>query len=338
MIVTLTMNPCIDVTETIPHFVYGGLNRITSRRADSSGKGINVAMVLHNLGADVLAIGMNYTGNGEAFSRQLAERGLTYDAVFADGAVRENIKLFDEEKAVTTEINQGGVPIRGEDLANMHARITECLRDPRVTAFIMTGSLPPGTPKDFYKSIIEEGNALGRGERQDDPVRMILDAEKEQLLLGLSAKPYMIKPNLFEFETAFLTGHALADAEGTVKDMPVPARREHLAPVIEKARELLRDGLPLLCISMGADGAMLLDEKEAWYAAPVPGGTVRSTQGAGDSLLAGILMAIDAHLPRAEQLRWGIAAAQGSIEREGTLLCTPEAFEKYKSLVEVHAL
>ncbi len=311
MIATLTMNPCIDITETIPRFVYGGLNRITSRRVDSSGKGINVAMVLRNLSAQVRAIGMNYRDNGEAFSKRLSDAGLFYDAVFADGAVRENIKLLDEEKSVTTEINQNGVPIREEDLRAIKEKIHDVLQDPALTSFVMTGSLPPGTPKTFYREVVEEGNAFGR--------RMILDAEGAFLLEGIKAKPYMIKPNLFEFETAF----APKDTEPET--------------LIRTAREIIADGISLICISLGADGAMLIDEKEAYFAPPVPA-PVRSTQGAGDSLLAGILLALEREFPRKEQLRWGLAAAQGSIEREGTLLCMPNEFEKYLPLVDVRRI
>ena len=306
MIVTLTMNPCLDITETIPQFTYGGLNRITERRVDPSGKGINVAMVLQQMGVPVRAVGMNYRENGEAFAARLAERGLDYEYVMAEGAVRENIKLLDLENAVTTEINQNGVPMDPLSLEMMQAKLAGILQEPEVATCVLTGSLPPQVAPSFYRDLITRGKMAG--------VRMILDAEGEALLEGMKAAPYMIKPNLFEFETAF---HP--------EDTEIPS-------LVNRAREILQEGIEVILLSMGEKGALLIDAEEAWYTPPVAC-DVKSTQGAGDSMVAGFCMALEQGLPRKEQLRWASACAAGSLVREGTLLCTPAEFAQFKPRV-----
>ena len=301
------MNPCIDVTASIDHFEYGGMNRIKSRREDSSGKGINAAVVLKNMGVPVRAIGMNYTGNGAEFADRLSDQGLSYEAVFAEGKVRENIKLLDLEKSVTTEINQSGVPIDAEHLGQIREKIDEALNDESVTAFIMTGSLPPGTPVDFYRSVTERGNEKG--------IRMMLDAEGAFLLEGIKGKPYLIKPNLFEFVTAF-----------SPKDTT-------LGSLVEVSRQIISSGVNTVCISLGADGALLVNAQDAFFCAGVPC-EVKSTQGAGDSLLSGICAAIEEGKSPEEQLRYGVSCALGTVVREGTLLCRRQEFDRFYPVVK----
>ena len=307
MIITLTMNPCIDVTDAIGHFEYGGMNRVVSRRVDCSGKGINVALVLKHFGVDARAIGMNYTGNGDGFCRELSKLGLDYEAVFAEGNVRENIKILDLEKAVTTEVNQNGVPMDEDTLHKINDFIDEVMSGD-VDTFVMTGSLPPGTPIDFYKKLIEKGKARG--------IRMMLDAEGDYLTEGIKAGPYLIKPNLFEFVTAF-----------NPKD-------ESIEELIATSKKIIDSGVKNVCISMGEDGALIIDKDDAFICRPVAC-DVASTQGAGDSLMAGICMALKQNLSLNEQLKWGVACSLGSVTKEGTLLCEMEDFEKFYSKLEV---
>ena len=305
------MNPCIDVTETIPRFVYGGLNRIQSRRVDMSGKGVNVAMALMQLGEPAHALGMCYKDNADTYLQGLAALGLSYDAVMAEGAVRENIKLLDLENAVTTEINQNGVPMDAAQLVAINARIDEVLTMKELTTFVLTGSVPPETPVDFYRQVIERGHAQG--------IRMMLDAEGDFLLEGIKAKPYLIKPNLFEFETAF-----------------APPSTD-IGTLVRSAREIIAGGVHTVCISMGEDGALLIDAQEALFCASPPC-AVQSTQGAGDSLMAGICMALERELPMKEQLRYAVACAVGSLTREGTLLCTQKEFDAFYPLLQIVAV
>ena len=311
MIATVTMNPCIDTMMTIPGFVYGGMNRVQTRRSDHRGKGINVSIVLRQLGYASRTLGMNYTENGLRFSDELSQLGISYECVWEEGSVRENFKLLDLEKQIITEVNQKGSPVTPKTLAMFDGLYSDLMDDPEVDTVVVTGSVPPGVPQDYYRKLVELGNRAGK--------KMILDAEGPLLQEGLKAKPYLIKPNLFEFETAF----------------GLPSRSNE--DIIETARNVISGGTEIVCLSMGADGTMIISADEAWYCAPVPM-EVKSATGAGDSVVAGMCIAMQRELPLSEVLRYGVCAANGSLIREGTLLCTKEDFRHFEEIVTVERI
>ena len=150
-------------------------------------------------------------------------------------------------------------------------------------------------------------------------VRTILDAEGELLLRGMEARPYLIKPNLYEFETAF------------------GLKTKDMKDILAICRKIIADGVKVVCLSMGGDGALIADEKEAYLCRPTPI-EVKSTQGAGDSLVAGMCIAMEKGLPISEMLRYGVSTAQGSLIREGTQLCTKEGFEHFEQIVTVEKI
>ena len=308
MIATVTMNPCIDKTLTIRGFSYGGQNRVQTKRSDFSGKGINVSIVLNQLGIPVRTFGINYTKNGQDFSKGLEALGIHYEAYMAEGAVRENIKVMNEEDRVTTELNQKGDPLDAETIRAFTDQLMEQLSDPEIDMAVITGSVPQGVPSSFYRDLTAACRRIGK--------KVILDAEGELFLEGIQACPDVIKPNLYEFETAF--------------GLENPGREE----ILRKAEEIIDGGVGIICLSMGAEGAMIVGRKEAWICPPSTI-DVRSTQGAGDSMVAGMCVAMEKGLPLSEILRYGVIAADGSLIREGTQLCTRENFERFRKEVRV---
>ena len=306
MIGTITLNPCIDKTLTIHGFTYGSMNRVSNHRSDVSGKGINVSIVLTQLGIPVRTLGISYKNGAQIMKEALSNIGIRYEAVKVNGRLRENMKVLDEESGVTTEFNQKGDFISEEKLIIFEEMLDNCLDD--LSILVVTGSVPEGVRPDYYYRLIEKAKKKG--------IKTVLDAEGEFLLEGLAAKPYIIKPNLFEFKMAF----GLKTNE--VKD------------ILAISRQIIAEGVNVVCLSMGSKGAMIVNRKEAYLCSPTKT-MVKSTQGAGDSLVAGMCIAMERGLPISEMLRYGVAAAQGSLLRKGTLLCTREGFEEFERVVTV---
>ncbi len=309
MIVTVTLNPCIDKTIYLSKLSIGAYNRVKSTRSDLSGKGINVSTVLSRLQVQTRCMGLNFRGNAQMLDQVLNRRGLSQDFVLTDGEIRTNVKLFDESCQVMTEINEAGptVPARAVDilLDKVEAVLDEAY------LLVLSGSIPPGVPADIYQRLIRMAH------RKD--VKTILDASGEPFLLALEEKPYLIKPNAFEFEQAF--------------QKEIRAGKSPL----EVAQNLVDSGISYICISMGSDGALLVDKDHAYRAAPLPL-EAKGLTGAGDSMVAGMCYAIRRRLGPEAMLRYAMAAAGGSVRLEGTLLTSREDLEELLPQVEITTL
>jgi 1-phosphofructokinase len=299
LITTLTLNPCIDRTITIAGFKYGGLNRVVHTRSDFSGKGINVSIAVHQLGGQTEVLGFNYIDNRDFVQTSLSQSSIKYQFINIDGTLRTNVKVFDDESHVMTEFNENGYPVSPEAIPELCKLVYDRIKESSIMVF--NGSVPTGVSKDIYRTLIEAAKKSG--------VKTVLDADGELFLEGLKAGPYFIKPNLYEFETAF----------------KVKVRKKQ--DIVAIARELIAQGVGIVCVTMGKDGAVIVNKDQAWFA-PGTNIEVRGIQGAGDSLVAGICMAIEQELEISEMLRYGVAAANASLIREGTLLCTADDFRK----------
>ena len=317
-ITVVSLNPCIDWQWTTPAFVYGGLNRAKSGERYASGKGINVCSALKNLGLDPLCVGFNFHENGALITGALDEWGVRHDFVTVDGAVRVNIKLYDDAAGTMTELNQPGAFVPEDGVLEFHRKI-EALgraessrkRPLAEDILVLSGSMPAGVPVDTYKRLCETW-----------PGRVILDADGEALRLALQGErpPYCVKPNLFELTNSF--------------GVELPTRES----IAAFCRGLIAEhGVTIICVSMGADGAMLVTGSDAFYV-PAPAVAVRGVQGAGDAMVAGLAYGLAQGLPAPELLRVATAAAAASVVREGTLMCTGEGFRKYLAEVEVPLL
>ncbi|TCL71635.1 fructose-1-phosphate kinase [Hydrogenispora ethanolica] len=309
MITTLTLNPCIDRTITIKGFQYGGLNRVLHTRSDFSGKGINVSIAVHQLGEATECLGFNYVEDSAFVKESLEKLGIRYRFIDIEGSLRTNIKVFDEQSSTMTEFNEHGHYVGAEALERLKQLVLAGAGDAAIMVF--NGSVPEGVPKTVYQSLIAAVKASG--------VKTVLDADGELLLEGLKARPYFVKPNLYEFETAF--------------KVKVRSKQD----IVRIAREIIADGVELVCVSLGKEGAVLVGGDEAWFA-PATDIKVKGVQGAGDSLVAGICLAIRQELALDQMLRYGVAAANASLIREGTLLCTAADFQAMLPRVAVEKI
>lgn len=308
MIAALCLNPCVDKTVTVEAFCYGGMNRVKAAREDGSGKGVNVALALDQIGEEAVCVGTMGVGNGQVVLQRFAGTGCLGDWVKMDVPVRVNMKVLDASTGRITEINEPGSPLAPETLEEVMAKTLDWAR--KSTYMVLTGSTPPGCPLDIYETLTH------RIREAAPECRVLLDAEGERLRLGLRAKPYMIKPNQYELE--LLCGRKM----------------DSLEAIDGAARDLLDQGIAVVAVSMGGDGAYLAEKDGAWFAPPmqVP---VRSTVGAGDSMVAGMLHALQLGLTGADVLRHGVAAASSSVTTEGTKLIDAGLYRRLLERVEL---
>ena len=179
MITTISLNPSIDRTVNVEKFVSGGLNRVVSAHSVAAGKGINVALTASALGVASECIGFMYREGSKLFEKRLMVGGVEYNFVWCDGSVRTNVKVFDQSTGTITEINESGARVSEDDLKRMtdlvalHAENTDYL--------VLAGSLPPGCPADYYRTLIQTVEGLG--------CRCVLDADGDRDALRSGGLP-----------------------------------------------------------------------------------------------------------------------------------------------------
>ena len=279
MIVTLTANPSVDRTIEVDALVRGAVLRASANRVDPGGKGVNIsrALVAHRL--RTLAVLPTGGVEGHQLAGLLAADGIETALVPIVGSVRCNISVAEPDGTVT-KLNETGPSLGPGELDAMAEALVAAARG--ADWVVLAGSLPPGAPTDYYATLIKELGSLG--------VRIALDSSEAAFDRALDAEPDLVKPNRQE----------LAEAAG----VPVRTFGEAVA-----AAQRLRDrGARAVLASLGADGAVLVDEAGAAYGEAVAV-SPRSSVGAGDAMLAGFLAAGGAGINAlAEALAWGAAA------------------------------
>ena len=300
MVVTVTLNPCIDRTIKLKSFLYGSMNRMEESRREVSGKGINVSLALNNLGVENKALGFVFKDNKDYFLTSLSKLGLSFLGIEENGELRENIKIWNAEDSSTTEINQKGARVEPSSWEDFKVLFKKEISSSSIVA--LSGSLPQGLERSAYKELIEIANS--------NSVKVILDTEGDALLEGLKASPYLIKPNLYEFKKTF-------GGDGSIKS------------ITDISSALIREKkVEVIVVSLGKDGALIFDKDNVFFA-PAIVENAKSAQGAGDNMVAGIIKAYLQDRGLKEMLSYGTAAASGSLEMEGTGATTLSLFSKY---------
>lgn len=301
MILTLTANPCIDKTLSLERLELYKMNRARVIDITPSGKGINVSKALRLLGVETVSAAFDFSMTDSSRLREALDTdGIPHELVGVYGELRVCSKIFDKSRAHTVEINEVGTPVTVSD----GERLIDALCKRAVDADILTlsGSIPSGLGTDFYRLCTERA-------RQVNPdIKVIADAEGELLLEALKAAPFMIKPNIHELESTF------------------GCHADGIESLDRIALDLIdRYGIHTVCISLGADGAFIATSEEAYFCRPYDV-TVRSLQGAGDAMVAGICYAVEEGLPLADMLKYGACCAGASVAVDGTQFCTREEF------------
>lgn len=256
MVYTVTFNPAIDYVVHTGEMKLGATNRSEKEEMYFGGKGINVSIVLRELGIVSKALGFTAGFTGEAIEKGLSEMGIDADFVrLKNGNSRINVKIKSTEE---TELNGQGPDIDEAAINALFAKLDKLLDG---DTLILAGSIPSSLPSDIYEKIL--GRLSGRN------IKTVVDATKDLLLNVLKYKPFLVKPNNHELGEMF--GAELKTDEE-----------------IEKyARKLQEMGAVNVLISMAGDGAMLIDEYGKMHRCGVCRGTVRNSVGAGDSMVAG---------------------------------------------------
>jgi len=292
-IVTLTLNPALDVSTATAEVSPEHKLRCDTARFDPGGGGLNVARVVRELGGDSLALYPRGGPTGELLERLLEERGVPRRAIPIAGFTRESFTVADKRTGHEYRFVLPG-PVLAE--AEWQACLDALAEAGAGAGFIVaSGSLPPGAPVDFYARVARVAKRLG--------VRFVVDASGESLRAALAEGVYFAKPNRREFRD--MTGVAGDDVA-----LLAPAAR---AFVDKGAAEVL-------VVSMGADGALLTTRDTQLRAVPPPVET-SSSVGAGDSFVAGMSYALSQGLAPTEAFRWGVASGTAALLTPGTELC-----------------
>lgn len=295
MVYTLTLNPALDYVVSVNDFAMGLTNRTESETLLPGGKGINVSVVLKNLGVDNTALGFVAGFTGEEIKRRLEKIGCRTEFLWLkDGFSRINVKL---KNAEGTEINGKGPKIDGESLERLMGRL-DALRQGDI--LILAGSIPESVPASVYRDIMERLEGKG--------VTLVVDAERELLVNVLEKQPFLIKPNHHELGDIFGVELKTADE------------------VIPFARKLQERGARNVLVSMAGKGAVLAAENGRIYKRPAPKGTLVNGVGAGDSMVAGFLAGWLETEDYGEAFQMGVAAGSASAFSE--LLATREEVER----------
>ena len=296
MITTVCMNPSFDKTASVDTLATGGLNRLRDVRVDVGGKGVNVAVVLKRLGVPVSCVGCLGERGRESFLQMIRQEGVPFDYLPMPGEVRTNLKLLDNSTRAITEFNEPGISMDSAQLEDFLTLLGEKAGESEYV--VLSGRLPEGCAEATYQRCLKtlEGK------------KCVLDCAGETLLHGVKERPFLIKPNLPEIE-------------GLMKK-----ELRTLRGLRDAALFLIEYGAQNVIISMGKYGAMLVSRTDTFFA-PALMVEARSTVGAGDAMIGGVLAGLSRGESLAESFRWGVAAGAASVMTDGTQLLRRPDFE-----------
>lgn len=281
MIYTVTFNPSLDYILDLNELNMNQVNRTSAERILPGGKGINVSMVLHNLGVDNKAICFTSGFTGDALKTLLNGRDMNADFIdIAQGLTRINVKL---RSGGETEINGQGPEIKSEDIAELYEKLGYLDADDYL---VLAGSLPATMSKSAYMDIMQM--------LQYNNCKIIVDATGELLMNVLPYKPFLIKPNNHELGNLF--GVEIDDKDIAVK----------------YAGKLIEMGARNVLVSMSSKGAVLITEDGQVFDACAPQGKVKNSVGAGDAMLAGFLAGYIMYEDFDRAFKLGICAGSAS--------------------------
>ena len=304
MIYAVNLNPTIDKTVYVEKFVFGGTNRVVQSKEQGGGKALNVSLLLKHLDIPVYAVGFIGYGNSNPIIAAFDEIPNAFIEV-ADPS-RVNLKVVDQSNFTTTEINEKGPEISTPMLAAFDAELYRLITKDDI--LILTGALPPGIAENYYAKLVETL-----------PCKVVVDASGGALRYAAKAKPYLIKPNTEEL--SHLTGKTY----------------ETLPEIIKDAHALVQDGIEICVVSMGKDGALIVNKDEAYVASAVVENP-DSTVGAGDSMLGGILSVLTTGGNIKDALCWGTAASAATIILPGTDMAQRDGIEAMLPKVNINKI
>ncbi|PAB60708.1 1-phosphofructokinase [Anaeromicrobium sediminis] len=303
MIYTVTFNPSIDYIVSLEDFGLGTVNRVTKDAKYPGGKGINVSRVLNNLGKKSKALGFIGGFTGDFIEEFLKKENIDTHFIKIYEDTRINVKVKSNEE---TEINGNGPHIDDESLERLFNKIKKIKEDDYL---VLSGNIQNSLPRNMYSKI--------QSLLKDKRVKVIVDTTKEALISTLENKPFLIKPNIKELEEIFETN--------------IETRED----VISYGKKLVAMGAQNVIISMGKDGALLVNKDVILYG-EAPKGESKNSVGAGDSLVAGFIYGYGKNKNLLDGFKWGIAC--GSATAFSMDLCERPLVEKLLKEIKILTL
>ena len=298
MIYTITFNPALDYIVNLDEFKEGLVNRTKNESIFPGGKGINVSIVLNNLGVKNKALGYIAGFTGEEIERSLKEYGCETDFIrLKEGNSRINVKIKADKES---EINGNGPKINEEEIEEIYIKLCELKNN---DILVLAGSIPSTLPNNIYEKIMEK---LGHND-----VKIIVDATGEILLNTLRFKPFLIKPNHHELQEIF------------------NVKLDNDEDIIKYAKKLRTMGAQNVIVSMADRGAILVDKSNEVIKMEAPSGIVKNSVGAGDSMVAGFIFGYLKNKKIQEAFKLGVITGSASAFSQG--LAT---IKKVESLLE----
>ena len=289
MIYTVTLNPAVDRELQVDKITFDTVLRASQWRVDCGGKGFNVARMLQSLGTTSVALGFAAGKTGELLKGQLQSLGIETEFVWVQGETRTNVSIVSDNHDHYVKVNEPGPTISGDDLVKLKQKVKELARPG--DGWVLAGSLPPGVPPSIYAEMITILQSTG--------AQVILDTSDEALRQACQANPFLIKPNAEEAQE--LTG------------LPINTPAE----IAAAGRAIQAMGAGNVIISLGKQGALLVNGQRAWLAAS-PEIVERNPIGAGDSMVAGLVWGLSQGHDLPEALCRGIACGAATASQNGT--------------------
>jgi 6-phosphofructokinase 2 len=306
MIYTITLNPALDRTIEVDGLVADDANRILREARYAGGKGIDVSRVIAELSGESVALGFIGGYDGLELEGRLINEGVLCDFTRIGGETRTNIILVNRRNKAQIMLNAAGPKITPAEIGLFFEKIRSLPHDAEFV--VVSGSVPPGVSNNIYAQIITTLKGMG--------IRVALDADGELLRHGYKANPFLIKPNIYEFQR--LTG----------------IRSTEIEDLREEARPIVEGGIEIVLISMGPKGILGVTRDEALWATP-PQVEVVSSVGAGDSALAGFVYALTKGMDFRESLILATATGTAAVTTPGTELCKKKDVEKIQKKVTI---
>lgn len=302
MIYTVTFNPSIDYIMTVNDLKLGHVNRTSEELIFPGGKGINVSMVLSNLGFQNTALGFLAGFTGENIQKMLQKNGVTTDFIrVKEGVTRINVKIRAQQES---EINGMGPAIEREHIEELYHKLNQIEKG---DILVLAGSIPSAMPGTMYSDIMKF--------LQDKEIKVIVDATKDLLVNVLKYRPFLVKPN----------NHELGEIYGVEL-----TKREEVVPY---AKKMQKAGAQNVLVSMAGEGAVLVAEDGQVYQSRCPEGKVKNSVGAGDSMVAGFLAGYLETGNYKEALRKGLVT--GSASAFCDYLATKQEIEEVEKVFDM---
>lgn len=310
MISTITLNPALDVVLELDGLKLNKYNEVLSAHVTSGGKGINVSKAVRACGRETIAIGFLGGGRGRIIEEELRGLGVTTNFWHIENKTRSNTIISDKKTNQHTLLGETGPKVTDYDLEMLLSIFYRVMSQSKIVT--LSGSIPPGTPKDIYAKMIEIAKERG--------VKAILNSSGEQFLKGLEKKPFLAKPDL----------------RGTNKIFGISIDKKENA--IKAAKELVQRGAEIGVISFEMEKDIFATKNELWFAETTYHKIVNII-GAGDALIAGLAVSLTENENTLEEaIKFSMACALASALREEEEFDSREEIEECIKCVKITRL